>query len=450
MFMKPKIVLARCPIDDARIAADQWNMPLDLLLLADSVDSRCDVEILDGTILGPRLLDRLSAAGADVLGLTYTALSSKSLAAIAAQAKKQGTLVIVGGQPATAAGPSLAMEPIIDAVCIGDGQPTLQALSRQLADGTIDLHQVPNLLLKTNHGLARTETVLENVWEQKMPPRDFGGIDPQQYLAEYRGTNTLINMTGQRAANLFSKRGCKRRCSFCARQDKGFRSRDPVTVAQEIRYLLDNFGVDYILDTSDTWVDGPWMDAFCHQRKERLIDDIKMMVFADARDITHEIAFALASCGVDSVLLGIESGSERILRCNGKFISRRAIIQAVDDLVLAGIKVSCSFVLGLLDEDEASLDETVSLTCELHAKPDVLCYGNIIMPLMGSWLWKSTFPEDRQWPSFITRALDYDLEAARDLYISEATKLPGGRHILQQACEEILASCQLPIKEYAR
>jgi anaerobic magnesium-protoporphyrin IX monomethyl ester cyclase len=448
--MKPKIVLARCPIDDVRIAADQWNMPLDLLLLADAVDRRCDVEILDGTLLGPGLLDRLSASGAEVVGLTYTALSSKSLAAIATQAKKQGALVILGGQPATAASPSLALEPIIDAVCTSDGQPTIQVLSQQLADGAIDLHKVPNLLLRGDAGLAHTHTVLENVWEQIMPPRNFAGVEPERYLREYRGTNTLVNMSGQRAANLLSKRGCKRRCSFCARQDKGSRARNPAIVAQEIRYLLDSFGIDYTLDTSDTWVDEPWMAAFSHQRKEARIDGIKMMVFADARDITRDVALALASCGVDSVLLGIESGSERILRRNGKFISRRAIVQAVDDLVFAGIKVSCSFVLGLLDEDAASLEETVSLTRELHAKPGVLCYGNTIMPLMGSWLWKSTFPNDRSWPSFITRALDYDLEAARDLYISEATRLPGGRLALKQACEEILASCQLPVKEYAR
>jgi radical SAM superfamily enzyme YgiQ (UPF0313 family) len=451
--MKKKIQLVRCPIDDPTIAADQWNMPLDLLLVADAVDRRCEVEILDGTALGSQVFERLSEIRPDVVGLTYTALSSCWLKKLAAQCKELGSMVIVGGQPATGAWRSLVMESNIDAVCIGDGQPTINVLSRQLTEGSIDLRRVPNLAFHDEKGLVCTDLVPENVWDQKMPPRDFAGVNPQQYIAKYPETNTLINMSGRRAGNLFSKRGCKRRCSFCARQDKNLRARNPAIVAKEIKYLVDEFGVDYILDTSDTWLDGvseSWTETFHMQRQIFGIEDVNLMVFADVRDISNATASALKACGVNSVLLGIESGSERILRRNGKSFSQREIIRAVDDLVSANIKVSCSFVLGLLGEDEESLEETISLTRKLHSKPGVLCYGNTIMPLMGSWLWASAFPADRPWPSFVTRALDYDLEQVRNLFVAEATSLPEGIKTLHKACEEILGSSQLPVKEYAR
>jgi len=448
--MKPKIVLARCPIDKTSIAADQWNMPLDLLLLAKAVDERCDVEIIDGSLCGPETADRLAEANPTLVGLTYTALSSKSLARLSTQAKAQGALVVVGGQPAAAASASLALEPTIDAVCVGDGQPTIQTLSAQLAEGRIELGIAPNLLLRQENQLFRTPVVIEDVWRQKMPPRQFAGVEPESYMQRYPESNTLINMSGNRAANLYSKRGCTRRCSFCARQDKGHRARSPAIVAAEIRNLVDQLSVDYILDTSDTWIDVTWARAFATEREEFCIENVPMMVFADARDVTPEAVKSLTACGVDSVLFGIESGSERILRRNGKFIARQDIVKAVDELVNAGIKVSCSFVLGLLDEDEESLEETVDLTRELHTKPGVVCYGNTIMPLMGSWLWSSAFPPERTWPSFITRALDYDLEAARDLYIAEATKLPNSRASITEGCEAILSSSNLPVKEYAR
>ncbi len=221
-------------------------------------------------------------------------------------------------------------------------------------------------------------------------------------------------------------------------------------VADEIRYLIDNYNIDYILDTCDTWVDSQWCQDFARALDMKSVNNIGMMVFADTRDITIEVCKVMRSCGITNVLLGIESGSERILLQNGKKMTRQEIINAVDYLVEADIKVSCSFVLGLLDEDEDSLLETINLTKVLHERPGVLCYGNVIIPLMGSWLWRRAFPPERVWPSFISRALDYDINSIRELYVSSATRIPGGVKQLQNACEEILAFSQLPKMEYAR
>jgi radical SAM superfamily enzyme YgiQ (UPF0313 family) len=157
----------------------------------------------------------------------------------------------------------------------------------------------------------------------------------------------------------------------------------------------------------------------------------------------------MKQCGIDSVLLGVESGSERILRENSKFTTKEAIISAVDLLVRFNIRVSCSFVLGLLGEDERSLDETLDLCSELVSKPGVVCYGNVIMPLMGSPLWAKVFGTSRTWPSSITRALDYDLTAVREIYVEQATKIRD-LNILQDACKALLHLSHLEELEYAR
>ena len=448
--MLPKIQLIRCPIDDLTIAADQWNMPLDLLTVADAIDRRCEVEVIDGTLLGLEGVIGRIDPNAECIGLTYTALSAKSLKTLLPLCKSNGAFVLLGGQPATAAARSLILEENIDAICVGDGQPTMSVLSQQIANGSIDLKVIPNLLLRDNGDIIETDRRSDDVWNQRIPRRDFGGLEPKRYLSFYPDTNTLLNIGGENATNIFSKRGCRRQCSFCARQDKQQRFRSPALVANEIRCLADTYDIDYILDTSDTWVDFDWGTEFSREREKAGIEHIGMMVFADVRDITAEVSQMLVSCGVDSVLFGVESGSERILRRNGKNMTRQQIIDAVDRLVYNDIKVSCSFVLGLLDEDEDSLAETIGLTRELNQRAGVLCYGNTIMPLMGSWLWKSAFPSDRNWPSFITRALDYDLQSTRELYVSVATNVMGGVKTLQSACEEILNSCDLPQKEYAR
>jgi anaerobic magnesium-protoporphyrin IX monomethyl ester cyclase len=448
--MTHKIQLVRCPIDDHNIAADQWNMPLDLMLLADAVADICEVEILDGTLLGLSGIEAALDPKADIIGFTYTALSSKTLGHLSVIAKDNGSFVIVGGQPAIAAAKSLIQEPSIDAVCVGDGQPTLSTLSLQMIDGHISPNKVPNLMLFINGNFEITHSVQEDVWNQRLPQRAIGGLDPQAYFSNYPKTNTLVNMRGLRAANIYSKRGCPHRCSFCARQDKILRTRSPELVIDEIRNLIDKYGVDYILDTSDTWIEYNWMNEYIKHYSFLNQNKINMMVFADVRDMSPETAQTMKRCGVDSVLFGVESGSERILRHNGKRTTKREILNAVDCLVDNDIRVSCSFVLGLLDEDEDSLMETIELTRELHSKPHVLCYGNVIMPLMGSWLWERAFPEEKTWPSFITRSIDYNLNLARELFIHTSTNVQGGLQTLEYACGEILQSSGLPIKEYAR
>lgn len=448
--MEIKIQLIRCPIDDPALAADQWNMPLDLITVGSAVNKNCFVEILDGTLLGlDGILTRLDSS-ASCIGFTYTALSSKSLERLARIAKSNGSFVIVGGQPAAASAESLIQEKFIDAICVGDGEPTMDILSTQLLKNKIDLALVPNILYKTDNLILHSPIQDTNVWTQQINDRTLGSLNPENYFINYPATNTLINMDGERATNIFSKRGCFRRCSFCARQDKRIRTRNPKLVADEIRQLVDLYHVDYILDTCDTWVSTHWGNDFALEIEKNNLGNIGMMVFADARDITIEVSNTMKLCGIKSVLLGIESGSERILTRNYKKISKVQIINAVDNLVKNGIRVSCSFVLGQLDEDDDSIYETIALTELLHTRPGVICYGNTIIPLRGSRLWDETFSKDKVWPSYITRALDYEMNLVRELFISQNKNISGGLDSLNQACKAILQPNFLPIKEYAR
>jgi radical SAM superfamily enzyme YgiQ (UPF0313 family) len=421
-------------------------MPLDLLVVAGGIDiKKCDFEILDGTQLGLDEISRRINPQAFCVGFTYSALSAGSLQTLAIQASENGSFVIVGGQPARAAAPSLVRESFIDAVCVGDGQPVMAAISAQASLGKIDPSRLPNVIYEVDGTLKTSATKSEDVWGQIMPSRSVGGLSPKDYFACYPSKNTLNNMRGARASNLFSKRGCPFICSFCARQDKEVRLRDPEIVADEIVMLVHEHGVDYILDTSDTWVDDDWALTFATAKEARGISDLKMMVFADSRHISDSVSAAFRTCGVDSVLLGIESGSERILRRNRKTTTRHAIISAVESLVNAGIRVSCSFVLGLLDEDDDSLAETVDLAGKLCRMDGVLTYSNVIIPLMGTHLWQEAFQKQENLPTYLTRAVSYDLAAVRQSYIESATRVTGGMQGLESACDKILEASGLAI-----
>ena len=157
-----KIQLIRCPIDNPNLGADQWNMPLDLIVIGSSVNSDCSVEILDGTLIGLEGILKKIDPSSDCVGLTYTALSSKSLKIIASTAKSNGSFIIIGGQPAMASAESLVLEDFIAAVCVGDGEPTMKAISNQIGNKSFHKELIPNLLFKISRatGMFNPKTFL--------------------------------------------------------------------------------------------------------------------------------------------------------------------------------------------------------------------------------------------------------------------------------------------------
>ena len=387
------------------------------------------------------------------IGMSYSALSIKSLDKITSAAKYKGLFVIVGGQAATGDRETIVKEQNIDAVVVGDGERAIQALSKISSFTSDALSKVPNLMFRDGHKIQRTQHIINNIAEKIILPRNLGGIEPEQYFKSYnKNTHTLTNIRAIRPTNIYSKRGCSRTCSFCARVDKKIRSRKPEDVISEITMLVNLYGVDYIMDISDTWVQSDWLDTYKNEYLRRAPENIRMMIFADVRDITSDICRDLKAVGIDNVLLGIESGSERILLNNMKKMTRDSIKEAVRNLISFGIKVSASFVVGLIGEDEESLAETASLCEELYSYgPDLIkCYCNVIIPLPGSLIWKRMIEKLGSNHVGCRSGLSYNLEISRNAAINNLTFIDGGVARLESFRDQILSYNGLRILEYAR
>jgi len=449
-----KIQLIKAPLDDGYPQIDQWYFPLDLLHLAYAVDiNKFEVEILDGTHYSlTEILERLDAHS-KFIGISYSALSITSLSRIATAAKEKGLFVVVGGQAATADRNRIVKGKNVDAVVVGDGEEAIRVLS-EIDDFTaLSLSKVPNLLF--NNGLSFEQNkILSNDLSNKMIlPRDLGGISPEQYLTSYnKNTHTLSNISANRPTNIYSKRGCNRTCSFCARVDKKLRLRRPEDVISEITTLVDKYGVDYIIDTSDTWVVNNWLDQYKYEYLKRVPSKLRMMIFADVRDITSEICSDMKMVGIDNVLLGIESGSERILANNMKSMTRKNITDAVRSLTSHGIKVSASFVVGLIDEDRESLRETQELFEELHfiGANNVKCYCNVVIPLPGSYIWAKMVEKLGDNHIACESGFNYNIENSRKAVVEYLANVDGGVSTLEAFRDKMLDFSGLRILEYAR
>lgn len=445
-----KFQLVKAPMDDGSLPADRWYMPLDLLTVASAAENAgCEAAILDGGILSFGEISKVIGRDVEVVGLSYSVMSIRNLERLARLAHERGALVVLGGQAATASAASLIQEPFVDIVIAGDGELAICEIVKQMAHAKWNPAKIPNGLSYIDHKFVKGPSVEVPSDDIGKFSRFAGRVDPEDYVGQFAEGNTLKNISAVRATNIFSKRGCHGRCSFCARTDKRLRSRDPNEIITEMLDLTRRFHLDYIIDHSDTWIpDLAWVRRFVAERSRLDNGAPKMMIFADARHLSTAAIDLLPEAGIDNVLLGVESASKRILLKNGKPNSKRKIFDAIQRLVDKGIKVSASFVLGLIGEDDASLAETCRFTEQLSYLSGVRCYCNVIMPLPGSPAW-SVFMASGAGKNW-SRALDYRLDAVRHDFIRTHTSVTGGLDRLLKERDNILASNDLRQLEFAR
>jgi radical SAM superfamily enzyme YgiQ (UPF0313 family) len=161
-------------------------------------------------------------------------------------------------------------------------------------------------------------------------------------------------------------------------------------VYEEYRYLVADFGVDHISDFSDSWISTPFLRDLVGEYERRGSIPASLRVYGDPRLVTADNARLLRQLGVHTVLLGIESGDERVLHMNGKRMSPATILAAVHALASNNIQVADAYVLGLIGETRESVQKTIELARTLRNACDTeISYWNIMTPLPGSHVWRS-------------------------------------------------------------
>lgn len=439
------IQLIKVPASGETVLQDKWYVPLDLVWLGTYLQANgYSVEILDGQILSLKEIKKLISA--PIVGISFNILSSNLLSEIARVAKEREAFVIVGGQAATNLAPQiLKANKYVDAIICYDGEEA----TRQIVKAVFSrkpLSNIPNLVYSKNGEIIENKIKEMDLTNLPMPDRRIPGIDMAMYLNNFSTTNTEKAIDGTNVTNMHSKKGCPKNCSFCARIDKKLRCKTPRQIYDELKYLVHDFGVDYVFDHSDTWIVPQWLDEFAEIYKNKGELPVKLMIFGDVRDVNPDIVEKLKTVGVVSVLMGIESGSEKILQENGKRINRHQIIKAVKLLTKNDINVSASYILGLMKETPESISETVRLAHILRDMTDrVVNYCNIITPLPGSWQWRLMMREPKLRRKYFGE-YRYNMDKLRRDYLAYFCNLgPTPEDILIEAQKAILSESNLSV-----
>ena len=179
------------------------------------------------------------------------------------------------------------------------------------------------------------------------PDRDLLDLKSYKYYMDGELTTTLV-----------TSRGCPFGCNFCANNawGKTLRMRSPRNVFDEVEILKDRYGYRSFMFFDDTMtVDKKRMLSLCGMLKDL---NIIFRCFIRSDTIDAEVLKAMRDAGCVEVGVGIESGSQRILKIVNKGETVEKNMKAIELCHKLGIRVKGFFIIGLPGEDPASVKET--------------------------------------------------------------------------------------------
>ncbi|HTH54901.1 MAG TPA: radical SAM protein [Cyclobacteriaceae bacterium] len=278
-------------------------------------------------------------------------------------AKQRGAVVVVCNSDSTDHYDKY-LDAGVDYVALGEGEETLRELLKTIREGG-DGRGIFGVAYRENgKPIANPpRSILKNLDDLPMPAWDLINLRPYQ--------NIWRKHHGYFSLNLATTRGCPYKCNWCAKPIYGnrYNSRSPEHVVNEIEYLLKEFQPDHFWMSDDIFGLKPnWVNRFRDLIVEKKLTfkyKIQSRVDLLLEESTIE---ALADSGVETVWVGAESGSQKILDAMDKGTTVEQIEKATDRLKARQVRVGYFLQFGYLGETKSDIDSTIKMV--LKNMPD--------------------------------------------------------------------------------
>ncbi|MCH9029327.1 MAG: radical SAM protein [Bacteroidetes bacterium] len=249
-----------------------------------------------------------------------------------------------------------------DYVILGEAEITLGELINNLEEENSELQNVQGLVYISNQKKINTgrRDILKDLDSIPMPAWDL--VDINSYK------NIWLENHGFFSLNIATTRGCPFKCNWCAKPIYGnrYNTRSPENVVEEIMQLINNYSVDHFWVCDDIFGLKPgWVKRFRNLVKEK---NLKFTYKIQSRVdllLQEDTIDALAESGAETVWVGAESGSQKILDAMDKGTTVEQIHSATKLLKSKGIKTAFFLQFGYLGEGKEDIQKTIDMVLEL-------------------------------------------------------------------------------------
>ena len=270
-----------------------------------------------------------------------------------------------------------------DMVCVGDGEIAMLELARRFADQK-DFTDVSNIYLKKNGNIVKNPLkpieqeldtipspdydlvenyVLDNNKLVKMDYESFKKVICNTIVSKAVKKGTYMTLTG---------RGCPHNCSYCCNDSlrkmyhgqKYLRWRSTEHVINELVAIKEKFDyIGYIWLSDDAFFarKEESIKEFCNEYKKRV--GLPFHCLGSPLTVTEEKLEYLVDAGLDSIQMGIETGSRHIQEVfNRKHMNNERVMQAIQAIMKYKDKITTigyDFIMDVPYETDADRIETL-------------------------------------------------------------------------------------------
>jgi anaerobic magnesium-protoporphyrin IX monomethyl ester cyclase len=280
-----------------------------------------------------------------------------------------------------------------DFIIRGEGEETLKELLTKL-DSQDETSSILGIAFSKNKNVMvnAPRPVLRNLDSLPLPAWSKINLLPYRKIwTEYHGYFSL---------NIATTRGCPFKCNWCAKPIYGnrYNSRSVEKVIDEIQLLTNYHSVDHFWICDDIFGLKPgWIQNFRDKLKEKKLKiRYKIQSRVDLL-LQEDTAEALAQSGAETVWVGAESGSQKILDAMDKGTSVNQIEKATALLKAHGIKTGFFLQFGYLGETKKDIQATLDMVLKLI--PDEIGIS-VSYPLPGTMFYekvKTQLHEKKNW-----------------------------------------------------
>ncbi|MBU0605789.1 MAG: B12-binding domain-containing radical SAM protein [Candidatus Omnitrophica bacterium] len=301
----------------------------------------------------------------------------------AVRARDKDIKIVWGGVHPTLLPEDCLKENCVDIVVMGEGEEIIVALADCLLSGG-DLKGVRGIGYKSAGKLV--------IDSQRQFIKDLDKYEPDWSLLDDFEKCVTTLPDGMRQMDFVASRGCPYNCAFCYNlkfNDRRWRKHSFEYVINKIGYLRREHNIRAIHFHDDNF----FVDM---ERAFRILEALKNMdVIATScmirlEVISDDIVNRLRALGVRRIFVGVESGSDRVLKMINKELTRETILEKFRLLSkFRDISVTAACIIGFPTETWDDIYKTIDLGVTLsEIFPDVVVTFQTFIPYPGSRLYE--------------------------------------------------------------
>ncbi len=291
--------------------------------------------------------------------------------------------IVVGGWQPTYIPESLLRHQEIDYLVMGEGERAMVELANSITKGEDKsvAAKISGVAYRHNGKTVKVpSTLIEDLDQIPFPARHLLPMHIYDRTAPYFDATPMDTMN--------VVRGCPYNCAYCETKKlwgSRVRAFSPPRVVAEIKDLAQNYGSRGVYFVGDNFTINKKRTAeLCKlMKKENL--DIEWVCDSRVDKVSREMLKEMKDAGCRTIWFGVESGSPRILEKLNKKISMEQVTRAFRLCKEVGIRIACSFMLGIPGETIGDMEATFKFARKLD--PD-WCQFNVFVAVPGSALYK--------------------------------------------------------------